>query len=226
MDAQKIDTITLGGHALQLFECGEENGLLTPGRGTGEMSEHEDQFRDLLEQVQSGSEDATCELIELYGPHIVRVIRRRLGRKIRAKFDSVDFVQAVWASFFASPKPVTDFKDPGELIAYLAALAQHKVVDEVRRRLDAEKYDVKREQSLEDSRWDLREELHARQASPSQEAVAEELWRRMLQGKPEHYKQILQLRREGNTYPQIAEQVGVNEKTARRIVKSLLPESD
>jgi RNA polymerase sigma factor (sigma-70 family) len=121
---------------------------------------------------------------------------------------------------------VTEFKGPGELVAYLAALAHHKVVDEVRRRLEAEKYDVKREQSLEDSRWDLRDELRAPQATPSQVAVAEELWKRMLQGKPEHYRRILQLRREGNTYPQIADQVGVNEKTARRIIQSLFPEAD
>jgi DNA-binding NarL/FixJ family response regulator len=105
-------------------------------------------------------------------------------------------------------------------------LAHHKVVDEVRRRLDADKYDVKREQSLENSRCDLREELPASQPSPSQVAVAEELWKRMLQGKPEHYKQILRLRRDGDTLPQIADKVGVNEKTVRRVIQSLIPESD
>ncbi len=190
------------------------------------MSEHDDEFRRLLKQVQSGSDDATCELIERYGPHIVRAVRRRLNRAIRAKFDAIDFVQAVWASFFSSPKPMSKFEHPGELIGYLAALAHHKVIDEVRRRMETEKYDVKREQSMEDSRWDLRGEIPAPQPSPSQVAVAEELWTRMLRGKPEHYQQILKLRRAGNSLPQIADKVGVNEKTVRRVIQDVFSQSD
>jgi RNA polymerase sigma-70 factor (ECF subfamily) len=190
------------------------------------MSGPEDEFRVLLKRAQDGSQDATCELIDSYGPHIVRAVRRKLNKAIRAKFDSIDFVQAVWASFFAAPKPLTDFRSPGELVKFLAALAQNKVVDEIRRRMETDKYNVNRERSLDDSAWEMHEHCPAAQPSPSELAVAEELWRRMLRGKSEHHRRILQLRREGNTHRQIADQLHMNERTVRRVIKSVFPESD
>ena len=59
------------------------------------MRARDDEFGLLLEQAQSGSQDAMCQLIERYAPYIVRVVRRKLSRAIRSKFDSLDFVQAV-----------------------------------------------------------------------------------------------------------------------------------
>lgn len=190
------------------------------------MSGHSDEFRLLLREVQSGSHEATRELIESYGPHIIRAVRRKLNKAIRPKFDSIDFVQAVWASFFAAPRPLTDFEGPGELVGYLATLAHHKVIDEIRRRMESEKYNVNREQSLNGSVQDGTGQFSASQPSPSQVAVAEELWSRMVRGKPERHQRILQLRREGNSYQQIADQVGVNEKTVRRVIQGVLPEQD
>jgi RNA polymerase sigma-70 factor (ECF subfamily) len=189
------------------------------------MTTLDDDFRLLLERVQSGSQAATCELIDRYGPHIVRAVRRKLNKAIRSKFDSVDFVQAVWASFFSAPKPITDFRKPGELVGYLAALAQHKVIDETRRRMETQKYNVNRERSLTDSHSPVAQ-VPVMQPSPSQVAVADELWNRMLQGRPERHRRILELRREGNTHQQIADKLDVNEKTVRRVIRSVLPESD
>jgi len=190
------------------------------------MSVQNDQFRHLLKEVQSGSHQAACELIESYGPHIIRAVRRKLNKAIRPKFDSIDFVQAVWASFFAAPRPLTDFKGPGELVGYLATLAHHKVVDEIRRRMETEKYNVNRERSLHDSVQGPSQQVSAQQPSPSEVAVAEELWTRMVGGKPERHQRVLQLRREGNSYQQIADQLGLNEKTIRRIIQDILPEQD
>ncbi|MCA9151905.1 MAG: hypothetical protein KDA92_21530, partial [Planctomycetales bacterium] len=54
-------------------------------------------FSHLLEQVRQGSDEAAWDLVETYGPHVLRTIRRTLSREIRGKFDSDDFAQAVWA---------------------------------------------------------------------------------------------------------------------------------
>lgn len=189
------------------------------------MSGQNDDFRRLLKEVQSGSHEATRELIESYGPHIIRAVRRKLNKAIRPKFDSIDFVQSVWAAVFAAPRPLTDFEGPGQFVGYLAALAHHKVIDEIRRRMESEGYNVNREQSLNGSVQDAGQ-FPDSQPSPSQVAVAEELWARMLRGKPECHRRILQLRRERNSYQQIADQVGVNEKTVRRVIQALLPEQD
>ena len=97
--------------------------------------------------VREGSQDAGWKLVETYGPHILRVVRRSLSQDLRTKFDSIDFVQAVWASIFAEPTRLATFEQPEQLIAYLAAVARNKVVDEFRRRVQTQKFDVKRERA-------------------------------------------------------------------------------
>jgi RNA polymerase sigma factor (sigma-70 family) len=184
----------------------------------------DDEFRLLLRQVQSGSHEAIRELIERYAPHIVRAVRRKLSKAIRAKFDSIDFAQAVWASFFAAPQKLVEFDRPEELIRYLAALAHNKVVDEIRRRMETDKYNVNREKSLDDSALQFRTTLAAHEPSPSEVAVADELWERLLQGKPERCRRIIELRRDGNTHQQIAHQLGLNERTVRRVIRRVFEE--
>ncbi len=196
----------------------------TPSRDTNQMHAEKDEFRVLLEEAQAGSQDAMCELIERYAPHIVRAVRRKLSKAIRAKFDSFDFVQAVWASFFAAPRGFDRFDRPEELMGYLVTLAHNKVVDEIRRRMKTEKYNVNRERSLDDSDLHVARSLAAREPSPSEVAVAGELWARLLKGQPEHYRRILELRRAGNTPQQIADQLGLNERTVRRAIQRIFEE--
>ncbi len=81
----------------------------------------ESDFRTLLEGIRAGSEDAAWRIIELFGPHIHRVVHRLLDRRLRSQYDSVDFVQAVWASFFREPNRIRSFETPSDLIRYLAA---------------------------------------------------------------------------------------------------------
>ena len=69
------------------------------------------EFRDAIDQICSGSEEAAWNFIETYGPHIQRVVRRRLHQSLRSKFDSVDFVQMVWASFFADPQRIAQIRN-------------------------------------------------------------------------------------------------------------------
>src|SRR4051794_32985156 len=112
------------------------------------MSDRPPSFQLLMERLRSGSSDAPHELLDRYGPHVLRVIRHRLDRRLRKEFDSLDFFQDVWKSFFEAPPPGRAFDGPDALIAYLAQVAQHKVIDAYRRRLQTRKHDRGREHSL------------------------------------------------------------------------------
>src|SRR4051812_9273338 len=113
------------------------------------MEERQQAFAALMRRVNEGSQDAARELYDLYGSHILRVVRRRLSKELRSKFDSIDFVQDVWMSFFASPHGEGKFDRPEALIAYLVKIAHNKVVDTFRQRMQTRKYNVQREHSLE-----------------------------------------------------------------------------
>ena len=64
--------------------------------------ERAERICQLMRSVREGSEDAARMLFDRYAPHIRRVVRRKLHQKLRPQFDSVDFVQDVWASFSRS----------------------------------------------------------------------------------------------------------------------------
>jgi RNA polymerase sigma-70 factor (ECF subfamily) len=178
-------------------------------------------FEALWQRVRDGDPVAIGTFVGKYGNALIRVVRRRLHSKLRARFDSADFVQDVWASFFAHlPKDAPS--SPEQLAAFLEALARNKVA-EIARNQVAKKNNVHREQvSLNDSQATLPVPA-ARQATPSTAAMSREEWDRLLDRQPPLYRHILVLRREGREIAQIAVELGVSERTVRRVLTKLLP---
>ena len=80
------------------------------------MVEPENDFKALMKGVRSGSQEAAWRLIDLYAGHIRRVVRRTIDRRLRSQFDSVDFVQLVWASFFRQPAQTLSFETSNDLL--------------------------------------------------------------------------------------------------------------
>jgi len=172
-----------------------------------------------MEEIASGSESAVKTLLDQYGDHLCRAVRRRLGRRLRPKFDTVDFVQAVWASFFHDRDHVARFEDSQQLVAFLTRVANNKVVDECRHG-QTQKADVGRECSLTDDDGQA-VDVPGRDPTPSQVAVGHEAWERMLAGVRAEHRPILELRVRGETQDEIADRLGVNEKTVRRVLSKL-----
>jgi RNA polymerase sigma-70 factor (ECF subfamily) len=185
------------------------------------MPESPDEFNDLMRRLAEGSEDAARELLERYSGHILRIVRRKLHRKLRSKFDSVDFVQAVWASFFADAPRQQAFDHPQALVAFLVTLAQNKVIDAVRQRFQTQKYNVNREHALDGSVALQAAALAAREPTPSQKVSEDEEWQRLLTDLPANYQRMLLLLREGHTQKSVARELDVNEKTVRRWLEKL-----
>ena len=179
----------------------------------------EDNFRALIEAVQAGSEDAVWELIETYEPHIRRVVRRRMNRQLQAKFDTMDFVQMVWKSFFFRPVHLCSFNGSSHFLAYLTKMAMNKVDTEHRRRFDTKKYDVNKEEAMDD------DHLAAPGESPSQIVMVRDHWDAVLGKLPPHHREVVRLRLEGFTHPQIAKRLQLNERTTRRILSDILDSS-
>jgi RNA polymerase sigma factor (sigma-70 family) len=186
------------------------------------MLDQQCRFKALMEQLRQGSQDAAWELVELYGGYIRRVVRRTLDQGLRPKFDSVDFVQAVWGSLFRHREQLDRFAGPENLIAFLARVASNKVNDENRRRLCRAKYDVRRERSLYDSEVLESEALHDKQPRASHVAIARERWEEMLERQPPQHRRVAEMRLAGMTFKEIGAALGISERTARRVIDSLI----
>lgn len=181
------------------------------------------EFHLLMKRIEIHSDGAIREFIERYGTHILRVVRRNLNSKLRSKYDSIDFVQAVWASFFAIPLQKYDFDRPERLTAFLANLARNKVVEAVRQRLNTMRYNVKLERSLDGPDGPGSENVVGREPTPSAIAIAREEWERMLKKYPSHYRDILLSMCDGQTPQEIATDLGRSKTAIQRVIRRARP---
>ncbi len=177
-------------------------------------------FQVLLREAQAGSEAAAKELYDTYVSHVLRCVRNRMWHKLRSKFDSQDFVQQVWASFFVGDNQLPDFQTPDDLIAYLMRLATNKVVMEGRRgraaRTDA------RLEELIDTRSDPQgPHPRTRLPTPSAVAVFREQYDNLVEQQQPETREIAELRYEGLTFAEIAEEMEIHERNARKAMRRL-----
>src|ERR1700752_2326664 len=113
--------------------------------GNSLMTDYEQEFKQLLREISQGSEEAARKFLDEYGGYIIAVVRKRLHKKLRSKFDSQDFLQDVCASFFREPPPAEVFADSKALLKYLAKMARDKVFATSRKRLVRDRFNVNRE---------------------------------------------------------------------------------
>jgi len=182
----------------------------------------DDEFRALVNALRSGSEEAGWQLVERYGDRIRRAVRRALDPRLRPKFDSMDFVQLAWLSFFRRPEYLDRFDNPGQLAQFLVQMAMNKLREEARRRLRLQKYGVRRERNVDNLSTEDREGLRARGPSPVDVAAAREQWQRIVDTQPQRYREIVEMRLQGFTFVEIAESLGIAESTARRAISKLV----
>lgn len=171
--------------------------------------------------MAAGSDDAAREVATRFAPRVLMEIRKYLGAQIRSKFDSDDFLQDVWASFFAEPKQKRAFGSRAQLMAFLTRMAQNKVIDVMRQRTRTQKYNVNREKPIDDSKQFDKSALAGTQATPSQILMSEEEWEEFLKKQPVAYRRIFILLREGKTQMEIAEELDLDPRTVSRALSRL-----
>jgi RNA polymerase sigma-70 factor (ECF subfamily) len=182
--------------------------------------EHASDIGVLLSRIQKGDEEAARELLTRYESKVRLVVRRQLPRLLRSRFDSLDFLQSVWGSFFLRIRTGPhDLEGEENLIAFLAWAARNKVIDEYRR-ASSQKQDVNRETPLRPDGAGHDESV-ATSDTPSQLVQARELYDRLHEMLPDDRRAILELKSEGYSSKEIADRLGVSERTVQRVLKEL-----
>ncbi|MEZ6132866.1 MAG: sigma-70 family RNA polymerase sigma factor [Planctomycetaceae bacterium] len=183
-----------------------------------EQSFRDVRFRELLLAVEQGEPGAAAAIVDEFGPSIMRAVRRRMNRRIRDCFDSEDFAQAVWASFFGHLSVVQRISSASDLAGFLGRMASNKVID-AGRRSHVRSEQNSSEGEISSAATDNRRQLS--QPTPSQFAMANEQWDRLAGSDESRHTQLLKLRRSGATHAEIAQAMGVSERHVRRILSRL-----
>ena len=176
-------------------------------------------FQDLLEKVGRGDRDATDALVQEYGRHILRAVRRRMNVRVRDRYDSEDFTQAVWASFFGHISVIQRIESEAELIGVLSTMAFQKVIDAGRRTRVRSEHNQVASDNFHQVTIDRR--LGTRTPTPSQFAVADEHWQKLIARRGDRSLTMLEMRRAGSTQAEIAATMGMSERHVRRILERI-----
>ena len=87
----------------------------------------DDRLEVLLEKLNSGDATAAEEVFLAYEPYLRMVVRRQLSTRLRARFDSVDIVQSVWADVLEGYRAEGwRFTDRDHLRAFLARVTSRR----------------------------------------------------------------------------------------------------
>ena len=175
------------------------------------------EIRQLISLLKAGDPQAMAEAYRRFGPVLQVAVRRKLHREMRSRFDTLDFVQDVWASFLAAPGDGDQFASSEALIAFLCQIARNKVTDVARKRFTSAKDSANAEVNSHGS--ELRR--HSRTPTPSQWVMASEEFENILRQFPVGHQAIVRRLREGYTIEDIAELANVSLSTVNRVVKRL-----
>ena len=179
----------------------------------------DDEFRLLMERLEKGCPEAAREICDRYGGRVRQVVRRRLNHRLRPQYDSIDFMQDVWASFFTVPREKEAFASPDALVGFLAETACHKVADACRKNFRTKKANLDCITPLDPD--DPDRDLPIRGPTPSQFAMANEKWERMVAGQPASIRLMLEMLRHGHGQKEIAEQTGLHPKMIQRFLHKI-----
>jgi RNA polymerase sigma factor (sigma-70 family) len=174
-----------------------------------------------LQEAHRGDPAAWEALFKECYPKVRRVVRRKLNRSMRSLYDSTDFASDVMKSLAAHFDRL-EFPSIDSLMAFLAHVAEQKVIDEWRRR-NAQK----RNWTLERPIWSNDPEsgpvqLPSDDPTASQLAQANELQERIQScTEDETERTIIELKRLGYNTSDIAEQVKWNIRKVQRFLKDL-----
>lgn len=185
------------------------------------MKESGHRFRQLIEQLRAGDEEAARRLTEEYGPHICRSIRRRFrNHRVRTLYGTEDCLQSVWGVVFSDPGVVAGFQSPDDLIRYLVKLASNKMAGQHRHHF-AGKHDVRLDVELSSEIIENSPDLAAPEPSPSQQvALQDDIDHRARDLSPTGLR-VLSLVRAGHSSREIAKQVTRSTRSVRTMLSRL-----
>jgi RNA polymerase sigma-70 factor (ECF subfamily) len=171
-------------------------------------------FREFVQRIRAGDNQAAMELVRQYEPLIRREVRMHLrDQRLSRLLDSMDVCQSVWGSFFVrTAAGQYDLDRPEQMLALLVKMAQNKLVSAARRSL-AQQRDLRRSRPLNEAEL---AEVEDPSPTPSQNLEGRDLLERFRRRLSEEERRLADLRSQGLSWPEIAAHLGGTAQ-ARRV---------
>jgi RNA polymerase sigma-70 factor (ECF subfamily) len=170
---------------------------------------------------QAGDQKAARELFDRYVDRLLNLARRRLGQRLAQRVDAEDIVQSVFRTFFGRAREGQfHVEENDDLYKLLVRITLHKTL-----RQAAYHRAAKRDMNLETTQADDARDhlLEALDRGPTPEAASafmDQLEHVLSELGPKD-RQIIDLRLQGYNNVEIAEKLGVSDRSIRRLLERL-----
>jgi len=186
------------------------------------MSDEEERWQRLIEGLRRGEGQVIREFCEQYGSALERLAERHLAPGLRRRIDPEDIVQSACRTFLRRAH-VGQFQleDSEALWQLLCAITLAKVREHVRfhrrqRRALGQERPLAGEADSQAGFQPVDSGL-----SPAEATEFADQYEHVLAGLDEEDRQVLELKLQECTNDQVAEQMGLSERTVRRLVKRI-----
>jgi RNA polymerase sigma-70 factor (ECF subfamily) len=180
------------------------------------------EFAVLLDELRGGDERASARIVDEYTDALVAVARRQMGSKLARRVDPEDIVQSTYRSLFVRMKQGEyDLGSGRDLWKLLVTITLNKVRRKAKFHRTARR-DMNMDQSVA-AGVAVSFAEQTRDGGPTPEAAAllvDELQSVLRKVKPRD-RQIVELRMQGCSTADIAQEAGRSERSVRRILQHL-----
>ncbi len=173
--------------------------------------------RELVEMWRSGSQDAARVLFARYEVRLISLVATRLNRKYRDGIAPEEVVQSAIGSFFriskAGTNPSIKLESTASAWNILATFVRRKLARALERESAVKRGGGRTRISLDDLETDLSTDPSVTEANELLDEIHSML--------NSDHSRLLELLLENKTQREIAKQLGVDERTIRRRIKSI-----
>jgi RNA polymerase sigma-70 factor (ECF subfamily) len=163
-------------------------------------------FEKLVRRIRAGDQAAAAELIAQYEPLIRREVRLHLeDRRLYRLFDSMDVCQSVLGSFFLrAAAGQYDLEKPDQIVRLLITMTRNKLASAARQH-HRQRRDQRR---VSGDGQDHLAGVASPDPRPDSAVASEELLRRFREELNDEERKLVDLRRDGKSWADVAEELG------------------
>ena len=186
-------------------------------------SASDDDWDRLIAGLKSGDEGILREFHRDYGPMLHGIADSRLAPGMRRRFDADDVVQSAFRTFFRRAQiGYFKFEDNQRLWNLMCAITLTKLREKARFHTRQSR-SVKRERSVEGSAGaaSTGSEIVSSQPTPAETVDFADAFEALLSSMDEIEQKLVDLKLQDLTNDEVAETLGVSERTVRRMLSRL-----
>jgi len=174
-----------------------------------------------VNSLRQGDPETARQVFDSYVDRLVALARKRISQRLASRIDAEDIVQSVFRTFFhRAQQGQFTINAEDDVCKMLARITVHKTFRQIAHH-QAGKRDAGREVGRSEDDQEMVVNLMSREPSP-QEAAAllDQLEHFLAQLRPED-RQILELRMQGYSTLEIAQQLNITDRKIRRLMERI-----